>query len=82
MNVIGLSYLAGYEIVNTNTFRLNGFVGFGLQARFRNRHINSYGYNFQSDMYVLNDNQQLIMLVPMLNAGIQIGIKTGGKKND
>lgn len=78
MQVAGLSYLAGYEIVNKNSFRLDGFAGFGLQVRFRQRTINSYGYNYNSSEFMLDEEQKLTRLVPMLNAGLRIGIKTRG----
>lgn len=75
MNVIGASWIAGYELLNSNSFKFDGFVGFGLQVRFRNLTLNSYGFNFDSGMYELNDIENGTRLVPMLNAGVRIGLK-------
>jgi hypothetical protein len=66
--------------VNRNSFKLDGYVGFGLQVRFQNITVNSYGYNYESDMYMLNDNDNATRLVPMLNAGMRIGLKMGERK--
>jgi hypothetical protein len=82
MHVTGLSWMAGYELADNNNFHLDGYVGFGLQMRFRNIHINSYGFNFNSDEFLLNDTQHATRLVPMLNAGIRIGLKVLEVKPD
>lgn len=79
MNVVALSWIAGYELMNKNNFKLDGYVGFGLQTRFRNITVNSYGYNYDSNMYALNDHDVAIRVVPMLNAGLRIGFHMLGR---
>jgi len=75
MHAFGLSWMAGYNIVNGQTFQLDGFVGFGLQMRFSNILVNSYGENYQSDQFVLNERDRSEHLVPLFNAGFKIGLK-------
>ncbi|MBC8172354.1 MAG: hypothetical protein H7X71_00490 [Chitinophagales bacterium] len=74
-NAVGLSWIAGYILINGEHFQLDAFGGFGLQFQFREITINSYGYDFQSDQILLNDRHHATRYLPMLNAGLRIGFK-------
>jgi hypothetical protein len=74
LQAIGFSWIAGYNIVNGETFHLDGFLGFGLQFRFSNILYNSYGYNNNSDQYYLGDYERSMQLVPLLHAGVKVGL--------
>ena len=79
MNGCGLSWIIGYDIFERDMIKLDGFLGFGLQFRFRDILVNSYGYDFQSDMFPLDDEEHSFGVVPLLNVGVRIGLKTGNK---
>ncbi|HMZ90410.1 MAG TPA: hypothetical protein PLL28_10100 [Chitinophagales bacterium] len=81
MKAVSLSWKAGYIIVPRNTFEMNGFVGFGIQTRFKNTIVNSYGTNYQSNVFILNDVSSSIQFVPLFHAGIKIGLKTPLKES-
>ncbi len=75
MHAIGLSWKAGYNIVPREVFEINGFVGFGIQLRFKNTLVNSYGYDYQSDQFPLDDNSTSTQIVPLFHAGLKVGFK-------
>ena len=75
MHAIGLSWKAGYNIIPRNIFETNVFIGFGLQIRFKNTLVNSYGYDYQSDQYIVDDKSNSTQLVPLFHTGIKIGLK-------
>lgn len=75
LQAIGLTWVAGYNIVNGSTFHMDGFVGFGLQMRYSNILYNSYGYYNNSDQYYLGDYEKSKHLVPLFQAGIKLGIQ-------
>lgn len=75
LQAIGLSWSAGYDIINANTFYLDGFIGFGLQIRFSNILYNSYGYNNNSDQFYLGDYEKSNQLVPLFQGGVRVGLK-------
>lgn len=76
MKAVSLSWKAGYNIIPRNTFEMNGFVGFGIQLRFKDAIVNSYGYDYHSDQFILNDVARSTQFVPLFHAGIKIGLKT------
>ncbi len=75
MQAVNLSWKIGYNILPREVFEINGFVGFGIQVRFKNTTVNSYGYNFHSDMFSLGTQTESIQTVPLFHAGIKIGLK-------
>ncbi|MFI5172383.1 MAG: hypothetical protein ACHQFW_08330, partial [Chitinophagales bacterium] len=75
MHAIGLSWKAGYNIIPRDIFEVNGFVGFGIQLRFKSTLVNSYGYNYQSDQFPLDDESTSTQIVPLFHTGIKIGFK-------
>ncbi len=75
LQAIGLSWMAGYNIINGETFHLDGFLGFGLQIRFSNILYNSYGYNNHSDQFYMGDYEKSNIIVPLFQAGLKIGIR-------
>ena len=76
MQAISLSWKAGYNIIPREVFEINAFVGFGIQMRFKNTTVNSYGYNYHSDMFVVNDITESMQTTPLFHAGIKVGLKT------
>lgn len=76
MQAVSLSWKAGYNLIPREVFEINAFVGFGIQMRFKNTTVNSYGYNYHSDMFVVNDNSESMQTTPLFHAGIKIGFKT------
>ncbi len=80
MQAVSLSWKAGYNIIPRSNFEMNGFLGFGMQLRFKNTLVNSYGYYYNSDLFVVNDQIRSTQVVPLFHAGIKIGLKTLEKK--
>ena len=76
MQAISLSWKAGYNIIPREVFEINAFVGFGIQMRFKNTTVNSYGYNYHSDMFLVNDITESMQTTPLFHAGIKVGLKT------
>jgi len=75
MHAISLSWKVGYNIIPRDIFELNGFLGFGLQVRFKNTLVNSYGYNYHSDQFNLFDRTTSTQVVPLFHLGLKIGFK-------
>lgn len=73
MQAIGLSWIAGYNLINTHIFKVNAFIGFGLQGRFRTITTNSYGYNFNSSMYPLAEKDHVFQVAPLVHIGLKAG---------
>ena len=44
--------------------------------RFKNTTVNSYGYNYHSDMFLVNDITESMQTTPLFHAGIKVGLKT------
>lgn len=76
MQAVNLSWKIGYNILPREVFEINGFVGFGIQVRFKNTTVNSYGYNYHSDMFLVNDITESMQTTPLFHAGIKVGLKT------
>lgn len=76
MHAVNVSWKAGYIIIPREVFEMNGFVGFGLQMRFKETTVNSYGYNFDSQQFDKNETTDALQFVPMFHAGVKIGLKT------
>lgn len=75
MHAVNLSWKAGYNLVPRQVFEMNGFVGFGLQMRFKETTVNSYGYDFNSHQFPKEDTTNALQFVPLFHAGIKIGLK-------
>lgn len=75
MHAVNLSWKAGYTIIPREVFEVNGFVGFGLQLRFKETTVNSYGYNFDSHQFNKNETTSAAQFAPLLHAGVKIGFK-------
>ena len=75
MHAISLSWKAGYNIIPRDIFEINGFLGFGLQVRFKDTLVNSYGYNYHSDQFNLYDRTTSTQVVPLFHLGLKIGFK-------
>lgn len=76
MQAINLSWKAGYNIYSRPNMEINGFIGFGIQARFKNTMVNSYGYNYVSDQFTVNDQVRSTQLAPLFHVGIKVGLQT------
>jgi hypothetical protein len=75
MKAVNLSWKAGYNILPRAVFEINGFVGFGIQMRFKNTWVNSYGYNYISNEFIVNDQTKSMQTVPLFHVGVKIGLK-------
>ncbi len=82
MQAISLSWKVGYNLIPRDIFEVNAFVGFGMQLRFKDTFVNSYGYNYHSDQFNLYTRTSSTQAVPLLHLGIKVGLKTLSNKID
>lgn len=75
MQAVNLSWKAGYNIIPRAIFQMNGFVGFGIQMRFKNTVVNSYGYDYVSDQFIVNDQSRSTQFVPLFHIGLKVGFQ-------
>ena len=74
-HAVNVSWKAGYILVPRAIFEINGFVGFGLQMRFKETTVNSYGYDYDSHQFPKNETTQAVQFLPLFHTGIKIGLK-------
>ncbi|MEZ5013681.1 MAG: hypothetical protein R2794_05265 [Chitinophagales bacterium] len=75
VKALGLSWKAGYTIYDGNITNMSAFIGFGLQLRMKETFVNSYGYDYNSHQFIIDDRSTSAKLIPLFHIGLKTGLK-------